>query len=135
MLALTGRSTEATEWYLRTMATSSWPEGAIPKRDHAILAAGAAVQAAEASDRPELRQSALAWARDGLLQWEEFDRQWGRDHGKTLEHRLRRWQHLPALSIVRDQFSAVGMNEEERQQWEGLWRQVEELVNKSDSGQ
>ena len=96
----------------------------------ALAAAG---QAEDARDLPDkvaltLRRQARQWLREDLSAYVKVA---GRDDPKVkdvVRQRLTHWRQDSDLASVRDKAALDAMPENERQQWQALWREVEALL-------
>jgi tetratricopeptide (TPR) repeat protein len=108
------------------------PEGV--RYDAACAAALAGCAPEKDADKPDgkerarLRRQARDWLRKDLTWWarklENGTAQARHSAGQRLQH----WQSDPDLASVRDRDGLARLPDEEREQWERLWSEVDELL-------
>jgi serine/threonine protein kinase/tetratricopeptide (TPR) repeat protein len=80
-------------------------------------------------ERPRLRQQALAWLRSDLVAYRrDLDKEKARP---AILQRMQHWQQDKDLDRVRGTDALAKLPEAERQEWQKLWTEVEELRQKA----
>jgi serine/threonine-protein kinase len=83
------------------------------------------------AERARLRRQALTWLRADLTAWRQLlEKEPGKARASVLRA-LRNWQQLPDLAGVRGDALAQ-LPEAERQTWQQLWADVEQVLRKAD---
>jgi tetratricopeptide (TPR) repeat protein len=98
----------------------------------ALAAAGQGEDARSLPDkeRSRLRRLALGWLRDDLTAYAKLAEQNNPAANKAVQQRLTHWRSDPDLASVRDPQALERLPENERADWQALWRDVDKLAKR-----
>jgi tetratricopeptide (TPR) repeat protein len=99
----------------------------------ALAAAGQGEDARSLPDkeRSRLRRLALGWLRDDLTAYAKLAEQNNPAANTAVQQRLTHWRSDPDLASVRDPQALARLLENERADWQALWREVDELLTRA----
>jgi tetratricopeptide (TPR) repeat protein len=101
----------------------------------ALAASGQGKDADKLDDkeRQRLRQQALDWLRADLAAWTTVLDKGPPQARPFVQRTLQHWQKDPDLAGLRDKTALAKLPETERQSWQKLWTEVDQLVQKTAS--
>ncbi len=98
-----------------------------------LAAAGQGDDAAKLDDaeRSRLRRQALDWLRADLTLWTRLLESGQPADRPAAQHMLQHWQNDRDLAGLRDAAALARLSEAERKEWQGLWGDVKNLVERA----
>jgi len=124
---------------MEAFAASAQLENPVRRYEGACAAAqascGQGKDAGRISDKEQQRwrQQALAWLRVNLAHWSMRGEQGKASERREATEHLLIWRQEPDLAGLREPAALARLPESEREAWQKLWTEVDELVTRSRS--